>query len=59
MRLKPGAHIINDITALNGDNAMAQVAADMEAGVILMHMKGTPRTMQKGTTLSGCYKRNI
>lgn len=45
--LDAGAHIINDITALQGDNAMAQVAADMEAGVILMHMKGTPRTMQK------------
>lgn len=45
--LEAGAHIINDITALNGDNEMAQVAADMEAGVILMHMKGTPRTMQK------------
>lgn len=45
--LEAGAHIINDITALHGDNAMAQVAADMEAGVILMHMKGTPRTMQK------------
>lgn len=45
--LEAGAHIINDITALHGDNAMAQVAADMEAGVILMHMKGTPRTMQE------------
>lgn len=45
--LKAGAHIINDITALQGDAAMAQVAAEMEAGVVLMHMKGTPRTMQQ------------
>jgi len=45
--LEAGAHIINDITALRGDTAMAQVAAEMEAGVILMHMKGTPRTMQR------------
>ena len=45
--LEAGAHIINDITALRGDSAMARVAAEMEAGVILMHMKGTPRTMQK------------
>ncbi len=45
--LEVGAHIINDITALRGDTAMAQVAAEMEAGVILMHMKGTPRTMQR------------
>lgn len=44
--LEAGAHIINDITALRGDAAMARVAAEMEAGVILMHMKGTPRTMQ-------------
>ena len=45
--LEYGAHIINDITALRGDEDMARVAAEMEAGVILMHMKGTPRTMQR------------
>ncbi len=45
--LEAGAHIINDITALQGDTAMADVAAEMEAGVILMHMKGTPGTMQQ------------
>ncbi len=41
-----GAHIVNDITALRGDSVMAHVAAEMDAGVILMHMRGTPRTMQ-------------
>ena len=45
--LDAGAHIINDITALRGDATMAHVAAEMGAGVILMHMKGTPRTMQR------------
>ncbi len=45
--LEAGAHIINDITALQGDNAMADVAAETKAGVILMHMKGTPKTMQQ------------
>lgn len=45
--LEAGAHIINDITALRGDTAMARVALEMEAGIILMHMKGTPRTMQR------------
>ncbi len=45
--LEAGAHIINDITALQGDSAMVDVAVEMEAGVILMHMKGTPRTMQQ------------
>ena len=45
--LAAGAHLINDITALRGDPTMASVIAEMEAGLILMHMKGTPRTMQK------------
>ncbi|MXV76471.1 dihydropteroate synthase [Candidatus Poribacteria bacterium] len=44
--LEAGAHLVNDITALRGDVAMASVVARMEAGLILMHMKGTPRTMQ-------------
>lgn len=44
--LEAGAHLINDITALRGDATMAAVVSEMEAGLILMHMKGTPRTMQ-------------
>lgn len=54
--LDAGAHIINDITALRGDAAMPQVAAEMEAGVILMHMKGTPRTMQQATQYEDILK---
>ena len=45
--LQAGAHIVNDITALTGDPNMAAVVAEMEAGVVLMHMQGTPRTMQR------------
>ena len=45
--LEAGAHLINDITALRADPQMASVVAKMEAGLILMHIKGTPRTMQK------------
>ena len=45
--LEAGAHLINDITALRGDTAMAAVISEMEAGLVLMHMKGTPRTMQQ------------
>jgi dihydropteroate synthase len=45
--LRAGAKILNDVTALRGDRRMARVAADAGAGLILMHMKGTPRTMQK------------
>lgn len=44
--LDAGADIINDITALQGDPAMAAVAAQSGAGLVLMHMQGTPRTMQ-------------
>jgi len=43
-----GAEIVNDITALRGDRKMARVAAESRVPVILMHMRGTPRTMQKG-----------
>ena len=54
--LAAGAHIINDITALRGDIAMVHVAAEMEAGVILMHMKGTPRTMQRAPQYENVVK---
>ncbi|HVR84996.1 MAG TPA: dihydropteroate synthase, partial [Planctomycetota bacterium] len=43
---KAGAKVLNDVTALRGDPAMASCAAAAGVGVILMHMKGTPRTMQ-------------
>ena len=41
-----GADIINDITGLRGDANMPSVVSKSGAGVIIMHMKGTPRTMQ-------------
>jgi dihydropteroate synthase len=44
--LAAGASIINDVTALTGDPAMAEVVRTGGAGVILMHMQGTPATMQ-------------
>jgi dihydropteroate synthase len=44
--LDAGARIINDITALGGDVAMAEVVHAARAGAILMHMQGTPATMQ-------------
>jgi dihydropteroate synthase len=44
---RAGAKILNDVTALRGDRAMARAAADAGVGVILMHMKGTPQTMQQ------------
>jgi dihydropteroate synthase len=44
--LAAGADIINDITALTGDAAMPEVARKTGAGVVLMHMQGSPQTMQ-------------
>ena len=44
--LEAGADIINDVTALRGDPAMAALAAETGAGVAAMHMQGEPRTMQ-------------
>jgi dihydropteroate synthase len=45
--LQVGAKIINDITGLQKKPEMAEVIARNGAGVILMHMQGTPLTMQK------------
>ena len=43
-----GAEIINDISAMRFDEKMPEVAASYRTPVILMHMKGIPKTMQKG-----------
>ena len=45
--LDTGASIVNDVTALRGDSRMRQVVARTHAAVILMHMRGAPRTMQR------------
>jgi dihydropteroate synthase len=44
--LEIGANMINDITALQGDKLLANVIAEYEVPVCLMHMKGSPRNMQ-------------
>ena len=44
--------MINDVSALRDDPALAELAAERNAGVILMHMKGTPETMQQNPTYS-------
>jgi dihydropteroate synthase len=49
--LDAGAVLVNDVTALRGDPAMVDVVARTGAGIVLMHMHGTPRTMQQAP----CY----
>jgi dihydropteroate synthase len=45
--LEAGATIINDVSGGRGDSEMMKLAAKKSAGLIIMHMQGTPRTMQK------------
>jgi len=45
--LELGAELVNDVTALRGDPDLAGVVADAGAYLCLMHMLGTPRTMQQ------------
>jgi dihydropteroate synthase len=45
--IEAGASIINDVSALRFDPKMAEVIAASGAGVVLMHMQGTPATMQR------------
>jgi len=48
--LKRGANWINDVSALRFDPEMVAVARRFNVPVVLMHMKGTPRTMQENPT---------
>jgi dihydropteroate synthase len=44
--LDAGASIVNDVTALRHDPEIGAVCAEHDAGLVLMHMQGDPRTMQ-------------
>lgn len=50
--LGAGANIVNDISALRSDPRMAGCCAACGAAVVLMHMQGSPRTMQQAPTYS-------
>jgi dihydropteroate synthase len=45
--LDAGARIVSDVTGGRGDDAMWPLLAERAAGCIIMHMQGTPRTMQR------------
>jgi dihydropteroate synthase len=42
-----GAHMINDISGLRFDPGLAKVAAESDVPIVLMHIRGTPETMQQ------------
>jgi dihydropteroate synthase len=44
--LDAGARVVNDVTAFRGDSDLAALCAERDCDVVLMHMLGTPRTMQ-------------
>jgi dihydropteroate synthase len=48
--LQAGAVIVNDVSAMKFDPKMAPVIAKYQASVVLMHMKGAPKTMQENPT---------
>lgn len=48
--VEAGAEIINDVTGLEGDPGMLAVATNSDVGLCLMHMQGSPQTMQDDPT---------
>jgi dihydropteroate synthase len=52
--LEAGADIINDVSALESDPAMAALAARSGATVVLMHKRGEPKTMQDAPAYADC-----
>ena len=52
--LAAGADMINDVSALSFDPAMAGLAARSGAAVVLMHMKGEPKSMQAAPSYADC-----
>src|SRR5918992_5512646 len=48
--LDSGAAIVNDVTALRADPELGDLCGDRDCGLVLMHMLGTPRTMQRNPT---------
>ncbi len=54
--IKAGAVIVNDISGLRADKKMAGIVAKYKVGCIIMHIKGTPRTMQKSPVYKNLMK---
>jgi dihydropteroate synthase len=52
--LDAGADMINDVSALQGDPAMLSLAVGRGATVVLMHMRGEPKTMQEAPSYADC-----
>ena len=47
LAMEEGANIVNDVSSYNNDKKMIDVVKKYNSGIILMHMQGTPKNMQK------------
>ena len=47
LAMEEGANIVNDVSSYNNDKKMIEVVKKYNSGIILMHMQGTPKNMQK------------
>lgn len=54
--LKNGADLVNDISGLRFDHEMVEVVREFDVPVVVMHIKGTPRDMQKNPQYSDLMK---
>ena len=57
--IQSGACMINDISAGNMDEKMFKTVAELQVPYIIMHMKGTPQTMQKNPTYDNIIQEII
>lgn len=57
--IEAGAQIINDISALHFDPGLAQLVSKEDVPIILMHMRGTPETMQKDVHYDSIFSEII
>ena len=57
--IEVGADIVNDVSAFRFDDKMADVVADYGVPVALMHMQGTPKTMQENPTYRSLFAEVI
>jgi dihydropteroate synthase len=57
--IEAGAQIINDISGLHFDPSLAQVAAREDTPLVLMHIRGTPETMQKDVRYGSLFSEII
>jgi dihydropteroate synthase len=57
--IEAGAQIINDISGLNLDPSLSQVAAKEDVPLVLMHIRGNPETMQKNIHYDSLFSEII